>query len=216
MTHHPLSFTELERRIKALPEGPVAVLNRPRWQTPLDVIGLLGIVLGVLPSILIAFMTPRDWMVDVAHIGLLLTAAFIPGFVRDVWVIGRSLGKWRTEQVAQLDHDLQAMRALQDWLARIPRDEVAMHLRFARDVQGRLAHKIAFIAGGLDKLGVMPLLFAFAVQLRVFFDGSVSPWWASIAMLAAVSYGVGAVASLMRLRLQLYEALLDNALQRRL
>lgn len=58
-----LSYTELERRIKALPEGPASVFTTPKPFAIAGVIGNAGIILGLLPSLLATFMTPQMWMV---------------------------------------------------------------------------------------------------------------------------------------------------------
>ncbi len=46
-----LSFVELEARIRALPEGPVAALNTPKWLYAFNAVGIAGIVIGLLPSL---------------------------------------------------------------------------------------------------------------------------------------------------------------------
>lgn len=211
----PLSFTELDRRIEALAEGPVAELNAPRWQPWLDAIALAGIVFGLLPSLLIEFLPPRQWMAWMAQGGLAMTAFFLPGVLRSMFLVVRGMRRWRPQLVVQLDHDVASMGTLQAWLSRQPRDALESYLWFARHAHARLTQRIGFLFGGVDKVGVLVVIGAIAVQLKAFADGPV-PWWlAAVAMFVAVTYAVGIVASLMRLRLQLYEALLDDALRRR-
>ena len=212
-----LSYTELERRIRALPDGPAKVLDTPTWLMVPNVIGTIGIVLGLLPSLLILFLAPKMWMLYVARTGVWMAfLGYAPGFIRSLYVVGVSMWRWRTEQVAQLDHDLQQVRALHAWLRRYPSDVVAEHLRFVQMVQSRLTAKLGFLAGGLDKLGILPLLVALAIQLKVYADWeSVPHWQAFIALFAAITYLVAFVGSLMRLRLQLYEAVLAEAMQRK-
>jgi hypothetical protein len=51
----PFSFAELERRLAEVSEGPIAILNRPRWQYWCDLGGGVGVIVGLLPSLLIVF-----------------------------------------------------------------------------------------------------------------------------------------------------------------
>jgi hypothetical protein len=211
----PLNFAALDRRIQAVPEGPVAQLGAPRWQRRLDAVGYVGIVVGLTPSLLVELMTPAWWMVWIAQAGLAMTACFIPGFARSAFLVLHGMRRWRPELVEQLDHDMAAMQTLQMWLARQPRDAVEAHLWFARGAQARLTQKMGFLFGGVDKVGVALVLGALGVQLKALTDGPV-PWWAAlISIFAVVLSALGVMTGLMRLRLQLYEAVLDDTLRRR-
>ena len=65
-----LSFAAIERRIQAMPDGPSAVLNTPRWLAPLNTVGTAGIIVDTLPSVLVYFLTQASWMVVMAYLGL--------------------------------------------------------------------------------------------------------------------------------------------------
>jgi hypothetical protein len=216
MDEDSLSYTELERRIRALPDGPAKILNTPGWLLIPNVVGTLGMVLGLVPSLLILFLEPRVWMAYMARAGVWMAfLGYAPGFMRSMYVVAVSMWHWRIEQVAQLDHDLVQVRSLHTWLRRHPTEVVAEHLRFVQMVQMRLTAKLGFLAGGLDKLGVLPLLVALAIQLNVYAAWDKVPQWQVIlGMFAAVTYLIAFIGSLMRLRLQLYEAVLAEALQR--
>lgn len=216
MDEDSLSYTELERRIRALPDGPAKILNTPGWLLIPNVVGTLGMVLGLVPSLLILFLEPRMWMAYMARAGVWMAfLGYAPGFVRSIYVVAVSMWHWRTDQVAQLDHDLEQVRSLHTWLRRHPTEVVAEHLRFVQMVQTRLTAKLGFLAGGLDKLGVLPLFVALAIQLNVYADWNKVPQWQVIlGLFAAITYLVAFIGSLMRLRLQLYEAVLAEALQR--
>ena len=217
MTDKSFSFSELEKRIRAIPDGPASVLNTPSWIVTLNVIGTLGIILGLFPSLLIKLMDPQMWMVGMARAGLwIAVVAYLPGFARGILVVARSMWRWRTEQTEQLDHDLGHFRALAKELAKHPAAALSEHLRFAQFVQTRLAAKLGFLAGGLDKLGVLPILFAMGVQLKAYDDlGAIPLWQAVVALFFSVTYLVAMVGTLMRLRLQLYESVLTEALESR-
>ena len=78
-----VSFADLEKRVAALPDGPMGVLNRPRWQYWLDLVGGVGVILGLLPSALIQFMEPKLWMLTMVRIGFwTMLIGFVPGIVQ--------------------------------------------------------------------------------------------------------------------------------------
>ena len=111
MDEGTLSYTELERRIRALPDGPAKVLDTPSWLMLPNIIGTVGMVLGLLPSLLILFIEPKTWMVLVARTGVLMAyLGYAPGFIRSVYVVALSMWRWHTDQVLQLDHDLEQLR----------------------------------------------------------------------------------------------------------
>lgn len=211
------SLTELERRLHALPDGPASVLNTPRWLLMWNAVGTVGVILGLLPSLLIEFWAPRMWMAFMAQVGTaLMLIGYVPGFVRSAWVLCSSFVGWRTEQVRQLDDDIVHFRQIGEWLATFPRDALDERLRFVRSVSARLTAKAGLLAGGLDKLGVIPIVVAVCLQLRTYVDGNATlpVWQAVVGLFLAVTYLIAFLASLMRLRLQLYEAMLADALER--
>ena len=214
MTNNTLSFSELEKRIRAIPDGPSSALNTPLWILAWNVFGTLGIILGLLPSLLIKLIDPQMWMVDMARGGLWLAAiGYLPGFVRGIWVVASSMWRWKDVQPAQLDHDLSEFRKLRLELAQQPTAVLSEHLRFTQHVQARLAAKLGFLAGGLDKLGILPIVVSIGLQLKSYGDPASIPMWQVIAgLFFAVTYLVAMIGSLMRIRMQLYETVLAEAL----
>jgi len=209
------SFDALERRLREIPDGPSAVLNTPRWVLPFNLAGCVGILLGLLPSALILFMTPAAWMVWMAEGGLYLAlAGFAPGLLRSGVVIAVSLWHWRSEQVRQLDHDLASFRELKDWLSQFSADSRMDALRFVRLCRERLSSKLGLFAGSLEKLGVLPVAAGAALQFKAWQGGigDVPPWQAMIALFFVLSYALGLAGALMRLRLGLYDAVLEESL----
>jgi hypothetical protein len=218
MTKVPLSFVALDSRLREIPDGPAAVLNTPRWIIPLNVIGWLGILLGLTPSLLIHFMAPAMWMVWMGRAGIWIAIlAFAPGFLRSVVVMVLSLYRWRTDQVQQMDHDLAEFCGLRDWLSQFSVQACTEALQFARRNRVRLASKIGLIAGSVEKLGLLPIAVVLAVQLKASHVelGATPLWQIEIAIFLAVTYAVGIMASLMRLRLELYEMVLVDSLESR-
>ena len=212
-----LSYRELERRIKALPDGPATVLNTPRPFAILGIVGNVGIILGLLPSLLITFMAPREWMLWIAYGGR--ASAGVVGARVVFPPVGAVAGSRRMgppEPGPQLDHDIVQFRELTVWLRRYPTDQLAEHLRFTRRVQTRLSAKIALMAGSLDRLGIAPLLIALGIQIKAVVDWGQTPYWQiMLGLFLAIAYMVALMAAFMRLRLQLYETVLEEALESR-
>lgn len=212
-----LSFTELERRIRALPDGPTSAYNTPSWIFILNLAGTLGAVLALLPSLLVRLMTPGMWMVDLARTGLVLTVlCWAPGFVRACMVIGRGVVRWQDEFNRQLDHDLAVFESLMRWLAAQPHAVLQRHHAFVSDAQTRLSGKISLLAGGIERLGLLPL--GVSLVLAIHNAGGLDkimrvPMWLVGACLFLAFTWLGAfLGARSRLRLQLYEMVLARSL----
>ncbi len=217
MTDNGLSFAELEERIRAIPDGPSAVLNTPRWLIPFNILGTIGIVVGLLPSIFIEFWQPQMWMASMARVGLwMAVVGYAPDFLRNICVVTLSFLRWKDDQIKQLDHDLVHFRNLYRWLVEFPKEQLEEHQRFARHVQTRLASKLGLLTGSLDKLGIVPVLAALSIQLKAYLDPEGVPLWQIIlALFLAITYLIAWLAAHMRLRVQLYEVLLAEALAKK-
>jgi hypothetical protein len=222
-SHHTdpkhFSFSELERRIAALPEGPVEVLNRPRWQYWLDIAGGLAMIVGLLPGLFIQFFEPKQWMVTMTQYGVWATAGFfLPGFIHNIWSFMRLAWSGKRGDAAQLDHDYAALSDLQPWLATFPQHMLEQHLRFIQAAQARMAAKLSLMGGGLDRFGVLPAILAVTVQIRMATTEKLDfPLWQTVpALFFAILYLIGLNAAFMRVRMSLYEAVLAESLQRRI
>jgi hypothetical protein len=218
-----LSFAVLEKKLQALPDGPAAVLSMPSWMGMWNAIGTVGVVTGLLPSLLIKFMAPAMWMVFMAKLGVWLALiGYGPGIVRGLWVMVFEFWHWRPKFVAQSDHDLAHFRELKRWLSNYPQEELEEHHHFARLSQERLTSKLGLLAGGFDKLGIIPALLALLLLLRN--SGEITletllaipPWQAVAGIILSIVYLLGLLAMRMRLCLQLYEAMLSGALDYKL
>ena len=81
----------------------------------------------------------------------------------------------------------------------------------------RITAKLNFLSGGIERLGILPVLVALAIQARIATDVSDIPSWQLVlGLFAGVTYLIALVGSLMRLRIQLYEMAVTEALQRSL
>ena len=213
-----LTFSALEQRITAMPDGPSSVLNTPRWLVPFQVAGTLGIIVGLAPSLMIHFMEPRQWMVVIAKLGLGMTLFYLPANARNTWVLLHEFWRWQSKLVEQSDHDVAQFRALRVWLRSFPQEQLKELHRFAAFSQQRLTAKLGLLQGGFDKLGVLPALLALLVLLSSAGDLSLASlaevpvWRGSLALMFAVIYLIGFLVMRMRLRLQLSEMVLSDAL----
>lgn len=215
MDQPQLFYRALEAKLDAMPAGPAAYLKPPKWQRVCSVIGLIGLAVGLLPSLLILFLVPQEWMVWLARAGLVaVVMGWIPAIARDTCAVLRSFRKWRHEQADQLDHDFAEWHRLCEWIASHPREWLERHLRWLQMAHARLTAKLGFLSGGIEKLGILPVLVALAIQTRVAADASHIPQWQLIlGLFAGVTYLIALVGSLMRLRMQLYEMAVTEALR---
>ncbi|MDQ3510603.1 MAG: hypothetical protein M3414_02740 [Pseudomonadota bacterium] len=208
-----MNFAELARRIDALPEGPASALDTPAWARRLNLIATLALIAGLVPVVLIRIVEPQQWMVPLAQLGTAVAClAFLPYFCRSLFVVARSMLRWKPEQVEQLDHDIEQFRKLDQWLSRFPREQIVEHLRFTRATQARLTQKVGLLGGSMDKLGVIPVAVALGLQLQAVTGDTQLPLWQSVlALFLAITYAIAFVGALMRSRLQLYETVLAEA-----
>ena len=117
-----LSFAVLDARIEAMPDGPASILKTPRIIYWLNILGSIAIVFGLLPFLLVQFLTPQWWMVRMAEAGTWSAGLlYAPGIVRGLVVMAREFWHWRIKLVAQSDHDVAQFRALRVWLQTFPR-----------------------------------------------------------------------------------------------
>lgn len=209
-----LTFTQLDAEIEALPEGPVASLNQPAWTRWWTIAGVAGMVVGLSPTLLLQWMEPAWWMVTVAQLGLVVTVVgFAPGFVRNVWVLARESRRHRRGLIEQFDHDTLQFRELSERLSAYPRDVLERQRRFARMGHERLGSRLVMMLGGIERLGLLPLLLSLFIVLRNWQDLLALPFWlAFLAAMAAILWLLGWAGAEFRRRLQLYEFILDEAL----
>ena len=63
-----LSFAMLDARIEGMPDGPASILKTPRAVYWLNILESVAIIFGLLPSLLVQFLTPQWWMVRMAQV----------------------------------------------------------------------------------------------------------------------------------------------------
>ncbi|WP_157515260.1 hypothetical protein [Luteimonas abyssi] len=214
-----LSFATLEARIKSMPDGPAAILNTPRPLYWLNIFGSVAIVVGLLPFLLVQFLTPQWWMVRLAQVGVWSAGVlYAPGILRALVVMAREFWHWRIKLVEQSDHDLAQFRALRSWLQTFPRAELEEHRNFARLAHDRLGSKLVLLMGGIERVGILPVLVAVFFLLREV-DGlgveslaDVPLWQGVLAPFLVITWWIGVMAVRMRLTHELYAVVLTDAL----
>lgn len=213
-TNDTLSFAELERRLREIPDGPLGILNTPRIYRIANWVGAVAALLTLIPFLLVHVMTPGEWMITWVQVSFsIFLLALLPDIVRSYGVLGWTLWKWRAELVGQLDHDLPEFRTILTWLSERPAVTLEEHQRVARLARSQMSAKIGMFTGGLERLGVLPVLVSAYLFFRNWHELMDMPYWQLIIGFGLILfYFTMMVANLKRIRLQLYESLLTEAL----
>ena len=208
-----LSFAELDRRLLALPEGPVAILDTPPLFRIANIVGGIAAFITFVPFLLVHVMTPGKWMVAWAQISFsVFLIALLPGLVRSYGVLGWTLWTWREDLISQLDHDMPQFRSILVWLSERPSAALQDHQRAARLTLAQMSAKIGMFTGGLERLGVLPVLVSALLFARNWDDLLDMPYWQLMLGFGLILfYFVMMVGNVKRIRLQLYESLIGEA-----
>lgn len=209
-----LSFTELDRRLRDVPDGPSGILNTPPLYRLANIIGGVAALVSLIPFVLVRFMPPSEWMITWAQLSFsVFLIALLPGIARSYGVLGWTLWTWRADQVSQLDHDLPQFRTILTWLSERPATALQEHQRMARLALSQMSAKIGLFTGGLERLAVLPVLASAYLFFRNWDELMDMPYWQLIIGFGLILfYFVMMVGNLKRIRLQLYESLITEAL----
>ena len=102
-----------------------------------------------------------------AQIGIaIMVMMWLPHFVRSIGVLGWTLARWKTDMVIQLDHDHPHFQSILRWLATFPADSLEGRLRTVQLAERQLVAKLGLLAGGVDRLGILPVLVSAYLFLR--------------------------------------------------
>ena len=211
------SFVELQRRISEVPDGPSGILNTQKPYRVLNMIGGGGAILALLPFVLIKLMTPAMWMVTMLRIGMaIMVVMWLPTMVRGIGVIGWTLWAWKKDMVVQLDHDHPHFQSILRWLATFPTHALEERLRTVQLAERQLVAKLGLLAGGVDRLGMLPVLVSAFLFVRNWKQPLDMPaWQILLAFFLLGLYLISATGSLMRIRLRLFESMLADSLARK-
>jgi hypothetical protein len=211
------SLAAMERRLAAVPDGPAAVLNTPRWVLWLNALGSVGVIVGLTPSVLVQFIRPQMWMVHLAQAGTCTAiAGWAPFILRSLWVVLRSVRNWKSEQAAQLDYDVDHFRELTDWLVTFPKSQLVEHRRMTSLWRQQLDTKLGLLSGGFSRLGFLPVAAAlFLLLMNQKSLLAIPGWLAMLGAFVVLLYLISTAGALMKIRVDLYDTLLTNAIERK-
>lgn len=214
MEDESFSFVKLDQKIDAIPAHPSTRPDfglKEQWGVGLIAIpATLILLLKWIPSL-------PDWMpivfvvlLALEIIGLLLLCA------ATVEKLDLRPSKERRAFAEQLDFDLPHYLDLIAWLRTFPRERIDILADYTRQRLERLRSRQPLLLGAVDKLGVLPLLGALAIQ----FHGMSWPPRPNLGetvlvVALVIGYWAGLVTLSLRFRLELYDMLLTQARVRR-
>lgn len=118
-----------------------------------------------------------------------------------------------------LDHDYVIFHECVSWLSQFPDAEIGRKLRYVRDRRQMMSHRLGLFTGGLERLGILPLIVVLYLQFK---DWTFGDWGAlsHVNLLGGLllwalllAYGVAWFLVRLRTRLDAYEALLAERMQ---
>ena len=216
MTVETFSFAQLDERIEKIPDAPGELLLFPKALMVWEFIGVFGTLLGLIPSLIVMFITPAMWMVYIARMGLvIMVIGYLPGFIYKCWGLMKGMWGWRERFISGSDYAFEYHREITEWLMQFPKEELEHRMHFIRDVRVRMGDKLGLVIGSLEKLGMVPVVIVVITQIQEVRDlGSLPAWRIVLAFFLILMYAVTISISLKRLRAQLHEMLLTYAINK--
>lgn len=211
MESHTLTFAALDEQIEALPQHPSyggSSSARARWGNGIAMTsGLLGVILGkTLPDghVVLALVTGL-FIVEIA--------AFLVAATANLSGLNLRPSSERREFADVLDFDLRHHLELVAWLKRFPRERLEQMSAFAHHRLERFRSKLPLLTGGIDKLGFLPIVAALFIQFRDI-QWPLRHGWPEVLLFGALMwmYWMSLLQVGSRIRLELYDALLEKAL----
>lgn len=211
MESEQLTFDALESRIEEIPLAPayrISPSRRARWGNGIGMVaGLSGTIIGK------AFPSSRVVLIAMIVLFVIEIAAFAVAWTADLPALNLRPSKERREFAETLDYDLPHHLELVAWLRAFPRERLEVMSAFATHRLERLRSKLPLLTGSTEKLGFLPLAAAIFLQ----FIGMRSPSHMGLMEIVLIgglmlAYWVSMLQVGVRLRLELYDALLKMAL----
>ncbi|MFC4726906.1 hypothetical protein [Coralloluteibacterium thermophilus] len=213
-----LRFVDLDAKLAALAarQGGAASPRAAskRWEAHF----LLTAAVGVAIALIGAQLLSGTLGLTVALLGIAVEFAGVLGF--GTVVLRQEIPKLRRprEDFARgLDADRAEFERLVAWLRAFPADEIARSLRYLRVRQDSLHQRTGLLTGGVERLGVLPILIALYLQFK---DWRFGDWQALgditlvggiLAMFVLMMFALGYLAVALRVRLDLMVYLLTEA-----
>ena len=119
----------------------------------------------------------------------------------------------------ELDRDYVIFHEYVSWLRQFPDAEIGRRLRYVRDRKQMMSHRLGLFTGGLERLGVLPLIVVLYLQFK---DWTFGDWGAlsNVNLLGGLllwalllAYAVAWFLVRLRTRLDAYEAMLAERMQ---
>ena len=210
----PFSFAWLEAFIARHTQG-----NDEPLTIKLDRYAILGAILSGALGALCGLLLHNQLGLRLVQIGLVLELLFVAAFLvsnaRQAWLGYRH----QHETFArELDQQLVQYNIIVDAIRGYPLAVIVTHLRYVRDRKSRFIYRHGLISGGLDKLGILPVLVAMYLQLK---DWSFGDWkglldhvhglGVVLLTILLMTYGLSWWGARAKGRLDLYEAVLMEA-----
>ncbi|WP_333680702.1 hypothetical protein [Dyella sp.] len=210
----PFSFMWLEERIAEYAQDTDDAV-----MTPFECYAMIGVVVIGGLSILTCLLMPNRLGQRMMQAGVLLQWAFILiSLVRIGYRTWRTYKRQYMDIATELDSFYVRYRCIVDGLRTYPPSEVAKHLRYLRDRKTSLIYRHGLLSGGIEKIGILPLLGLLYLQLKDWAFGDWKGLFDHVHLIGGlllwvllITYGVAWWAARTKGRLDVYEALLAEA-----
>jgi hypothetical protein len=203
------SFALLETEVaKYSPDAPlIETVGREKW---FWLAGLSGAAIAML-AVMYPALPARPWLM----VGGL--AAEIVGFVSALTIqFRRDWKNFRIRRAAfasEMDEDNRRYRQLISWLRGYPSSILRDALVYARRRSASMKRRLGLLSGGVERLGILPLVAALFLQARSFsWSGRVNTLELIVASVLVILYVLSWWSVVTTLRLDVYEAMLADAL----
>lgn len=120
----------------------------------------------------------------------------------------------------ELDQAYTFYRELVTSLSKFPRAELQRHLRYLKARKATLVYRTGLFTGSMERLGVLPILVVLYVQFKDWEFGNWASLWANVHLVGGLLLWALLLAYMgswwlirLRSRLDVYEVLLDEALE---
>ncbi|GGA39851.1 hypothetical protein [Dyella nitratireducens] len=210
----PFSFKWLEERVaEYAQDADDAVM------TPFERYAMIGVVVIGGLSILTNLLLHNQLGLRIMQIDALLQWAFVLAFLMRIsYRAWRAYRRQYMDIATELDSFYVRYQHVVDDLRTYPASEVAKHLRYIRDRKASLIYRHALLSGGMEKIGILPLLALLYFQLK---DWSFGDWkgllehvhlvGCLLLWVLLITYGIAWWVVRAKGRLDVYEALLTEA-----
>jgi len=206
-----LTFALLNEHVETLPEHPsdrITLNRREKWGIALFALaGTLGLALAKLlpPEPSTVVLVSVLLFVEIIGMVLVISAGFSN--------LKLTFAHQRREFAEVLDFDMPHHENLIAWLRSFPPERLQAMSDFSGFRVERYRSKMPILTGGMEKLGLLPILAALVVQFKdTYWPPHPSLWQIVLFALLPFFYWLCMLAVTQRVRLELYDMLLKKAL----